>query len=67
MQAIHAGTLPAGPSASFVDRLNSDWHETALRIFMVIVLAHWAEHLLQAFQIYALGLSLIHISEPTRH
>ena len=55
MQAIHAGTLPAGPSASFVDRLNSDWHETALRIFMVIVLAHWAEHLLQAFQIYALG------------
>ena len=40
---------------SFIDRLNAEWHETALRMFMVIVLAHWAEHLLQAFQIYALG------------
>jgi len=38
-----------------VDRLNTDWHEPALRGFMVIVLAHWAEHLAQAFQIYWLG------------
>ena len=37
------------------DRLNAEWHETALRLFMVVVLAHWAEHLLQALQIYALG------------
>lgn len=36
-------------------RLNSVWHERALQTFMVIVLAHWAEHLVQAFQIYALG------------
>ena len=36
-------------------RLNSDWHERALQRFMVVVLAHWAEHLAQAFQIYALG------------
>src|SRR6186997_2836876 len=35
--------------------LNSTGHERALRVFMVIVLAHWAEHLLQAFQIYGLG------------
>jgi len=35
--------------------LNSTGHERALHLFMVIVLAHWAEHLLQAFQIYALG------------
>jgi hypothetical protein len=55
MQAVHAGIYPAGQPVSFVDRLNGEWHETALRIFMVIVLAHWAEHLLQAFQIYALG------------
>jgi hypothetical protein len=40
---------------SFIDRLNGEWHEIALRTFMVIVLAHWAEHLMQAFQIYALG------------
>ena len=55
MQAAHAGVYPSGQSASFIDRLNAEWHETALRAFMVIVLAHWAEHLLQAFQIYALG------------
>ena len=41
----------AGPFAW----LNSTGHERALQVFMVIVLGHWAEHLLQAFQIYALG------------
>lgn len=44
---------PSG--ASFYDRLNSDWHERALQLFMVVVLAHWAEHLAQAWQIYVLG------------
>ncbi|MFL6193609.1 MAG: hypothetical protein ACJ75H_05525 [Thermoanaerobaculia bacterium] len=37
------------------ERLNTVWHERALQFFMLIVLAHWAEHLTQAFQIYALG------------
>ncbi len=55
MQATHAGVYPSGQSVSFIDRLNGEWHEVALRAFMVIVLAHWAEHLTQAFQIYALG------------
>ena len=36
------------------DRLNQQWHERALQVFMVIVLAHWAEHLAQAIQIYVL-------------
>jgi hypothetical protein len=45
----------AGSTATFVERINGSHHELALRIFMVIVLAHWAEHLLQALQIYALG------------
>jgi hypothetical protein len=40
---------------SFVGRLNGERHELALRLFLVIVLAHWAEHLFQAMQIYALG------------
>jgi hypothetical protein len=40
---------------TLVERLNGPRHETALRLFMAIVLAHWAEHLLQAFQIYGLG------------
>ena len=42
-------------SDSILDRLNSIWHERALQLFMVIVLAHWAEHLVQAYQIYAKG------------
>lgn len=41
--------------ARLVRLLNTDWHERSLQIFLVIVLAHWAEHLVQAYQIYALG------------
>lgn len=40
---------------TWLERLNTDHHELALRAFMVIVLAHWAEHLLQGLQIYVLG------------
>lgn len=36
------------------DRLNSEWHERALQVFMLIVLGHWSEHLTQAVQIYIL-------------
>jgi hypothetical protein len=52
---MHA--IPGQPAAAmtFVDRWNGPRHELALRTFMVIVLAHWAEHLLQVFQIYVLG------------
>ena len=42
-------------SESLIEVLNGPRHEVALRGFMFIVLAHWGEHLLQAFQIYALG------------
>ena len=48
--ATHRVTSP-----EFLERLNTDRHELALRVFMVIVLAHWVEHLLQALQIYVLG------------
>jgi hypothetical protein len=40
---------------SFHEKLNSVWHKRALYLFTVIVLAHWAEHLAQAYQIYLLG------------
>jgi hypothetical protein len=43
----------AGPS--FYDKLNSQWHERALQIFLAIVLAHWGEHLVQAVQVFILG------------
>ncbi|HEX5068904.1 MAG TPA: hypothetical protein VFV78_01710 [Vicinamibacterales bacterium] len=39
----------------YLDVLNGPRHETAMRIFMFIVLAHWGEHLLQGLQIYVLG------------
>jgi hypothetical protein len=41
--------------ASFHGKLNSRWHERSLQLFMLIVLAHWAEHLAQAWQIYVMG------------
>jgi len=53
---MHGTALTADRTeTTFLDRLNGSRHETALRVFVVIVLAHWAEHLLQAFQIYGLG------------
>ena len=41
-------------TSSFVGTLNGPWHKRALQAFMVIVLAHWAEHLVQAYQVYVL-------------
>jgi hypothetical protein len=41
--------------SSFYDKLNTRWHKPALQVFMFIVLAHWAEHIAQAWQIYVLG------------
>ena len=46
---------PAVAAPSLVEKLNSVWHERALQVFTVIVLAHWAEHLAQTTQIYLLG------------
>jgi hypothetical protein len=53
--ATQAGSYPSAQTPTVLERLNTEWHEMALRAFMVIVLAHWAEHLAQAFQIYVLG------------
>jgi hypothetical protein len=46
---------PASMGQSLLERLNGRWHARSLQIFMAIVLAHWAEHLAQAFQVYALN------------
>lgn len=42
---------------SLMEKLNSTWHERANQFFAVIVLAHWAEHLTQAYQIYVLHMA----------
>ena len=48
--------LCAIPSAqtSLYDKLNGVWHKRSLQIFMFIVLAHWGEHLFQAYQVYVM-------------
>jgi len=39
---------------SWTQALNQGKHEVALSVFMVIVLAHWLEHIVQAIQIFGL-------------
>jgi hypothetical protein len=40
---------------SLLDILNGPWHERALWLYTVVVLAHWVEHLVQAYQIFFLN------------
>jgi hypothetical protein len=55
MAYASAATIAATPAPTFIGSLNSERHELALRLFMVVVLGHWVEHLLQGLQIYVLG------------
>ncbi len=57
MSEIPAGPVCALPNGqgTFLQKINGIWHRPALRFFTVIVLAHWAEHLLQAYQIWVMG------------
>jgi len=45
----------AAPGVALVGALNGPRHRRALQVFLVVVLAHWGEHLLQAYQTYVLG------------
>src|SRR5207237_6786170 len=49
----HPRAQPHG-ARSFLGKLNGPWHKRALQTFMIIVIAHWAEHLVQAYQVYVL-------------
>lgn len=50
----------AAPAAGLLARLNGPLHRRAMWAFMAIVLLHWAEHLTQAYQIWALGMPRHH-------
>ncbi|GAB3516268.1 hypothetical protein GCM10027575_37490 [Phytohabitans suffuscus] len=51
-----ATETPAGAArGSLIGAINGRYHRTALNVFMFIVVAHWAEHLVQAYQIWVLG------------
>jgi hypothetical protein len=52
---MSVGTDSSYRASGTVEVLNTRLHRTSLRVFLVIVLAHWAEHLTQAVQIYVLG------------
>lgn len=46
--------LSSALSSGFVESLNTRYHKLALQGLMVIVLLHWAEHIIQAYQFYGL-------------
>jgi hypothetical protein len=53
---VHGGAVSEPrKDLSFHEKANSLWHERMLQGFLVIVLAHWGEHLVQAYQIYVMG------------
>lgn len=56
----HAATLGGARAPGIVERLNTRWHRPAMWTFAFIVLAHWAEHLLQAYQIWGMGMPRPH-------
>lgn len=43
-----------GPFQRWMEQVNGPWHAWSMQLFIVIVSAHWVEHLLQAFQVYGL-------------
>jgi hypothetical protein len=51
---LAASAVMTSSHRSLRERLNAEWHERALQVFMLVVLGHWSEHLAQAFQIYVL-------------
>ena len=40
----------------FIEKLNGQWHERALWVYLFIVVIHWVEHLFQAAQIWILAM-----------
>jgi hypothetical protein len=34
---------------------NVDRHETLLKVFVIIMIAHWLEHIVQGYQVYVMG------------
>ncbi|MFI9407014.1 hypothetical protein [Nocardia sp. NPDC052316] len=41
---------------SWVAQINSEKHYQALKVYIAIIVAHWVEHVVQAFQIYVLDM-----------
>jgi hypothetical protein len=55
MSEVVLGQRSTGVIRGLLDDLNGRYHRAALWGFMAIVVAHWAEHIAQAFQVFVLG------------
>jgi hypothetical protein len=49
-----AVTVTAPKSGGILGALNGRYHRAALNAFLVVVVAHWAEHIVQAYQIWVM-------------
>ncbi|MEV4101419.1 hypothetical protein AB0J42_14275 [Nonomuraea sp. NPDC049649] len=47
--------VSAKQESGWLPRLNAGYHKPALAVYLFIVVAHWAEHVAQAIQVYVLG------------
>lgn len=54
LSTVNLHPVGADRSATVLDRLNTRWHKAALRVFMAVVLFHWVEHFVQAYQAFVL-------------
>ena len=52
-EAAHNLPRMADTADTFFGKLNGPWHKRALQAFLVIVIAHWAEHLVQAWLVHS--------------
>ena len=56
--AVSTSSMPTMVSKTakpgLYEKLNTQWHKPALLTFMAIVIAHWGEHLFQAYQVYVM-------------
>jgi hypothetical protein len=60
MSTTAAAVLPHAERPRLIDRLNGPSHRGAMYAFLTIVLAHWAEHIVQAYQVWGLGMPRHH-------
>jgi hypothetical protein len=54
-QSLSAIGGASSAGQSLFGKINAQWHERALKLFLAIVLAHWGEHLVQAYQVFVMG------------
>jgi len=54
LSTVDLRSIGAGHSETVLRRLNTRWHKAALQVFMGVVLFHWVEHFVQAYQAFVL-------------